>query len=133
MGMQMLAYGGDQGFSFTKVSAESQILEGGITGNFTLKAMQRIVKPAGCNNTDPQSADAIACLRALSTTALLKAQTESHHDGPGANVGDEWLPMVDGDFLPEAPSKLIADGRFAKVTVLSGWCEDDTNPFVGNP
>lgn len=133
MGMQMLAYGGDQGFSFTKVSAESQILEGGITGDFTKKAMQRIVKPAKCNNTDPESADAIACLRALSTKDLLQAQTSTHHDGPGANVGDEWLPMVDGDFLPDAPSALIASGRFAKVPVLSGWCEDDTNPFVGTP
>lgn len=133
MGMQMVAYGGAQGFSFTKVSAESQILEGGITGDFTLHAMERIVKPAGCNKTDLQSNATIACLRALSTKELLEAQTKTHRTGGGANLGDEWLPMVDGDFLPDAPSKLITSGRFAKVPVLSGWCEDDTNPFVGNP
>ena len=133
MGMQMLAYGGSKGFPFNKVSAESQILEGGITGTFTLKAMERIVKPVGCNTTDLQSAETLACLRALSTHELLSAQTETHHSGPGANVGDEWLPMVDGDFLPAAPSKLISEGRFANVTLLSGWCEDDGNFFVGNP
>jgi len=133
MGMQMLAYGGAQGFPFHQVSAESQILEGGITGNFTTKAMERIVSAAGCNNTDPQSASAIACLRALSTTQLLQAQKTTHRSGPGANVGDEWLPMVDGDFLPSAPSQLISEGKFAHVPLLSGWCEDDTNPFVGTP
>lgn len=133
MGMQMLAYGGDQGFSFTKVSAESQILEGGITGNFTRNAMKRIVKPLGCDDSDLQSAETIACLRKLSTKELLKAQTDTHGDGPEANIGDEWLPMVDGDFLPDAPSVLISEGRFAHVPVLSGWCQDDTNPFVGTP
>lgn len=129
----MLAYGGAQGFPFQKVSAESQILEGGITGQFTLHAMERIVKPVGCNDTDLQSAETIACLRTLSTQELLRAQTTTHHDGPGANVGDEWLPMVDGDFLPAAPSQLIAEGRFAKVTLMAGWCEGDGNFFVGIP
>ena len=133
MGMQMMAYGGSQGFSFIKVSAESQILEGGIMGNFTLNAMTRIVKPVGCDDTDLQSAETIECLRALSTAELLNAQTSTHEDGPDANVGDEWLPMVDGDFLPAAPSQLIAEGRFAKVPTMAGWCEGDGNFFVGNP
>ncbi|KAH8204522.1 hypothetical protein TruAng_001296 [Truncatella angustata] len=27
------------------------------------------------------------------------------------NIGDIWLPMVDGDFIPAPPSRLIAEGR----------------------
>ncbi|KAF2482391.1 putative lipase [Neohortaea acidophila] len=133
MGMQMLAYGGSQGFSFQRVSAESQIMEGGITGNFTLHAMERIVQPVGCNTSDLQSAATLSCLRNLSTNALLGAQIATNLSTPAANVGDEWLPFVDGDFLPAAPSELIAEGRFANVTTMVGWCENDGTFFVGTP
>lgn len=133
MGIQMLAYGGSQGFSFQRVSAESQILEGGITGNFTRDATKAVLGPAGCNSSSIDSAATIACLRNISTHQLLQAQIKTASSGPSANVGDQWLPLVDGDFLPAAPTQLISEGRFAKVTLLSGWCENDGTPFVGNP
>ena len=48
------------------------------------------------------------------------------------NLDDIWLPTVDGasGFLPEAPSKLIQEGRFANVKTMIGWCEDDGSRFV---
>ena len=119
--MQVMAYGGSQGFSFQQATCESQALEPGITGEFTRNAMEHVVNNVGCNSSDLQSAATVECLRGLSTKELLHAEIVTHHDGPDSNVGDQWLPVVDGDFLPEAPSKLIAEKRFANVTTMIGW------------
>ena len=131
--MQIMAYGGTRSVPFQQASCESQALEPGITGDFTKNAMQNVVNNIGCNDTDLQSAATIECLRGLSMKQLNGAQIHTHHSGPPSNLGDQWLPVVDGDFLPEAPSKLIASGGFANVTTMIGWCEDDGNYFVGNP
>lgn len=130
MGLQMVAYGGSRGFPFQGVSSESQILEPGITGEFTTNAMKNVANDVECNATDLQSAATIQCLRALSTTQLQRASTRTHHDGPASNIGDQWMPVVDGDFLPARPSQLIYEGRFANVTTMVGWTEGDANPFV---
>lgn len=37
---------------------------------------------------------------------------------------------MDGDFLPEAPSQLIAQGKFANVTTMIGWADDDALLFT---
>lgn len=128
--MQMLAFGGGRQFDFHQASAESQILEGGITGDFTLHAMEGVARASGCNMTGLQSSATIECLRSLNMEELLMAQVSTYHDGPAANIGDYWLPVVDGDFLPAAPSELISQGRFANVTTMIGWCEDDATFFV---
>lgn len=133
MGMQTLAYGGSRPVAFQQASCESQALEPGITGDFTMKAMQKVADASGCNTTDLQSAATIECLRGLSLEELNHAQISTHSDDPDANIGDEWLPVVDGDFLPAAPSTLLREGRFANVTTMIGWCEDDATLFVGKP
>lgn len=92
--------------------------------------MAKLVGAAGCNTTALGSNATIACLRKLNTDALLRAQIGTHSTGPEANIGDEWLPVVDGTFLPAAPSTLLNGGRFANVSAIVGWCNDDTNPFV---
>ena len=60
---------------------------------------------------------------------LLDAQLST---ASNENLGDIWLPTVDGasGFLPEAPSTLIQQGRFANVKTMMGWCEDDGSLFV---
>lgn len=102
----------------------------GITGDVTYEAMAKLTQAAACNTTALNSNATIACLRALNTDALLKYQTDTHSTGPEANIGDEWLPVVDGSFLPAPPSELLNQRRFANVSAMIGWCEDDTNPFV---
>lgn len=62
--------------------------------------------------------------------ALLKAQVATDDDGLAHNIGDIWLPSVDGEFLPNAPSELIRQKRFANVTTMMGWCEDDLARFI---
>lgn len=130
VGLQVMAYGASRPTPFHQAMCESQALEPGITGNFTDLAMQRLVNAVGCNTTGLRSQSTIACLKNLTMEQLLDAQTKTHHSDAAANLGDEWLPAVDDDFLPAAPSKLIQEGRFASVTALIGWCEDDTTLFV---
>ena len=128
--MQIMAYGGSKPVPFQQASCESQALEPGITGEFTIQATQAVVDATGCNATDVQSAATIECLRSLSKEKLLHGQLSTAGSGPGKNVGDQWLPVIDGDFVPAAPSQLIAQKRFANVTTMIGWCEDDGTFFV---
>lgn len=128
-----MAYGGSKPLPFQQAICESQALEPGITGDFTRHAMQKLADATGCNDTDLQSAETVSCLRNLSVHDLLQAQIDSHGDGSAQNVGDEWLPVVDGDFLPQKPSQLIREGGFHSVPSIIGWTDTDTVPFVGNP
>lgn len=143
MGMQILAYGASKPAPFNKAICQSQALEGGITGNFTRDSVSRVVNYVGCNTTSLDSAATVSCLRNLTMTELYSAFAET---AAGANLGDEWLPVVDGDvcssplsteallilrqFLPAAPSSLIEAGRFYNVSAMLGWCENDAVYFV---
>ncbi|KAL2158163.1 hypothetical protein VTH06DRAFT_4731 [Thermothelomyces fergusii] len=135
VGMHIMAYGGTKPVPFQQGICQSQALEPGITGNFTIDAMQALVDHVGCNATDLHSRETIACLRALDTETLLNASLATYRDD--LNIGDIWLPVVDNDFLPAAPSTLIREGRFANVTTMMGWCDNDltffTDPEIQTP
>ncbi|KMQ44482.1 Alpha/Beta hydrolase fold [Trichophyton rubrum] len=130
VGMQMLAYGGKQPVPYQQGICQSQVLEPGITGNFTSTAMELVTDKANCTSGDFNSEAALACLRELDTETLLAASIATYQNGVSHNIGDIWLPSVDGDFLPDAPSVLVAQRRFAPVTTMMGWCEDDVTRFV---
>ncbi|KAJ7126789.1 Alpha/Beta hydrolase protein [Mycena epipterygia] len=42
----------------------------------------------------------------------------AHDTTPGANIGDEWLLVIDGDFVPDASSALIAARHGTKLQSL---------------
>jgi carboxylesterase type B len=131
IGMHILAYGGTKPLPFQRGIAQSQSLEPGITGNFTRDAMTALVDYVGCNATSSmQSPETIACLRSKDTETLTKAAIETYNSDVGHNIGDIWLPVVDGDFLPAPPSQLIAEGRFGNATFMSGWTQDDLNYYT---
>jgi carboxylesterase type B len=130
VGMQILAYGGSRPLPFQQGIAESQALEPGITANFTIDAMSAVADYVGCNSTSVHSSETIACLRAKDTDTLLEAAITTYASDIAHNIGDVWLPAVDGDFLPYAPSKLIADGRIGNATFIAGWTQDDLNFYT---
>ncbi|KAI1326857.1 putative lipase [Xylariaceae sp. FL0255] len=130
VGMQIMAYGGSKPAPFQQAICESQALEPGITGNFTFNAMELLVDAVGCNTTDLHSKETVACLRALDMETYLNASIATYQDDIAHNLGDIWLPVVDGDFLPAAPSKLIKEGKFSNITTMIGWCDGDMNIFV---
>ena len=127
VGVHILAVGGTQPVPFHQGTCESQTLEPGITDNFTIDAMQAVVDYVGCNSTDLHSAETVACLRMFDVNAILDASIHTHATNIAHNIGDIWLPVVDSDFLPAPPSQLLREHRFAKVTTMIGWCQDDPN------
>lgn len=126
----MMAYGASKPLPFQQGICESQALEPGITGNFTIDAMQLVVDAVGCNTTSLHSAETVACMRALDGDTLLNASISTYLSDMAHNIGDIWLPTVDGDFLPAAPSELIRTGSLPNVTAMIGWCEDDVAYFT---
>ncbi|KAI0194244.1 putative lipase [Astrocystis sublimbata] len=130
VGMQIMAYGASKPVPFQQGIAESQNNEPGITGDFTINAMQLMVDAVGCNTTSLHSKETIDCLRDFDTQTLLDASIDTYSFDIAHNIGDIWLPVVDGDFLPAAPSQLIKEGRFANVTTMHGWCQDDLGAYT---
>ncbi|KAI1383105.1 carboxylesterase family protein [Hypoxylon trugodes] len=131
VGLQILAYGGSKPIPFQQGICESQALEPGITGNFTIDAFELVVDAVGCNSSALHSPETVSCLRNLDTQALQAAAESTYLSDIPHNIGDIWLPVVDGDFLPAAPSQLIAEHRFAaNVTAMMLWAEDDMAFFT---
>jgi|SRR5690242_17340606 len=130
IGMHILAYGGAKPLPFQKGIAQSQSLEPGITGNFTRDAMSALTEYVGCDTADLQAPETIACLRGMDTDVLLNASITTYASDISHNVGDIWLPVVDGDFLPAPPSQLINEGRFGNATFMSGFTQDDMNFYT---
>lgn len=89
--------------------------------------MQLLVDYLGCNTTSVDSPQTVACLRDFDKDRLMDASLATYMGDTAHNVGDIWLPAVDGDFLPAAPSELIRQRRFASVTTMMGWTEDDVS------
>jgi carboxylesterase type B len=130
VGLHMLAYGGSKPLPFQQGVAQSQSLEPGITSNFTINAMSALVNKVGCNTTDLHSTETIQCLRNEPFDTLLQASIDTYAADIAHNIGDIWLPVVDGDFLPAAPSQLIAEGRVAKANFMTGWAQGDLNFYT---
>lgn len=129
--MQILAYGGSKPTPFQRAITESQILEPGITINYTATAWSNVVALTTCSTTsDPNSNATLQCMRNLPVDDLVDAMVEEYIYDDN-NVGDIWLPIVDGDFLPKAPSELLSAGEFANVeSAIIGWTEDDAAFFT---
>jgi carboxylesterase type B len=130
VGMQVLAYGGHKPLPFQQGVAQSQSLEPGITKNFTIDAMSAMSDYVDCNATDVHSPETIACLRGKDTETLLNASITTYASDIAHNIGDIWLPAVDGDFLPAPPSQLLAEGRMGNATFMTGWAEGDLNFYT---
>jgi carboxylesterase type B len=132
VGMQLLAYGGEKALPYQRGICQSQALEPGITAEFTRDAMKKVIAYTNCNpgNTSTDAPEVIACLRSKDMQTLYDASATTYTGDIAHNIGDVWLPSVDGDFLPDAPSKLIAEGRFGNASYMFGWTQDDVNFFT---
>ena len=75
-----------------------------------------IVNKTNCTN----AADTLACLRTVPYDDLYPLLNASTLVGaPG------WYPTVDGDIIPNFPTTLLSEGRFAKVPHLYGSNSDE--------
>ncbi|KAL7939009.1 Alpha/Beta hydrolase protein [Trichoderma chlorosporum] len=129
VGMHILSFGGKQPVPFRNAIASSGVLEPGVVSSITEDAMKAVVDYVGCNKTDFHSTDTLLCLRNQSMDSLLQASLKTYRTD--INVGDIWLPSIDGDFLPDCPEALLKNGRFAKnLNVMLSWTEDDVTFFT---
>jgi carboxylesterase type B len=137
----MLAYGGSKPLPYQQGICQSQALEPGIVHTIigapsvTQEAFRKVVVHTGCGSNnqtldDMDKPEVIDCLRLKETQSLLDAAISTYSSDIAHNIGDIWLPSVDGDFLPDAPSKLLAQGRFGNATYMFGWAQDDVNFFT---
>jgi carboxylesterase type B len=77
----------------------------------------------GCASSNTST---MACLRAAPLSAIVAAVN-------GKPAACKFLPIIDGGFLPDYPSRLLARGRFHKMPFVGGHCTDDGSIFVGAP
>ena len=125
-----MAYGGTRPAPFQQGIFESQALEPGITGNFTYHQMDLLASALNCTSSPLDSNETVSCLRAVDTSTYLQASIDTYSGTIDYNIGDSWLPVVDGDFLPAAPSTLVAEHRMANITTMGGWADDDVGFFT---
>lgn len=130
VGMQIMAYGASKPLPFQQGICESQALEPGITGNFTYHQMDLLASALGCNSSSLDSNETVSCLRKVDTERFLSASIATYSGDVTSNIGDSWLPVVDGDFLPAAPSTLVSERRFGNITAMIGWADDDVGMFT---
>lgn len=73
----------------------------------------RIVRNANCS----AAVDTLACLRTVPYTILYPLMNTS--------IAGDFYPTVDGDIIPNFPTQMLAEGRFAHVPHLYGTNSDE--------
>ena len=79
-----------------------------MTLNDTADMYSEILKKTGCSSRS-SSAKELDCLRQLPFDKLNSSVAET-----------SWSPVVDGEFIPMAPSQQVNEGTFVKVPLLIG-------------
>lgn len=78
----------------------------------------------GCD-TSQGAKHTLSCLRKASIGTIVSAVN---------NRGScKFLPVIDGKFLTDLPSRLITAGKMQKVSFVGGHTTDDGSVFVGDP
>ncbi|KAF7984454.1 hypothetical protein HWV62_14546 [Athelia sp. TMB] len=128
VGLQLTAYGGKQGVAFRRaiMQSGSPAADQGVSGNVSTANTAAVAQSVNCTG-----ADALACLRALPMETLLNATIARAYAAVPPFGFDTFIGVVDGDFIPSAPSVLVKTGQFARdVSVIVGWNADDSSFFT---
>ncbi|KAE9365784.1 putative lipase [Stipitochalara longipes BDJ] len=120
--LQLSAFGGESRPPFQKAMVESFALGPGFT-NETSGTFMDILQASGCTYHDPNSALSLDCLKSLSLESLLQAEV-------AVSAKDSFNPIVDGDFIPAAPSTLFQTERISHVPLVIGWNNNDDSFFL---
>ena len=123
VGQLVMAYGGDSGGLFHRTIAESGSASSSwYNGTSWYQPIyDKVVDSVGCTSAQ----DTLDCLRQVSYENIYPHLNYSNIPGPG------WYPVVDGDLMPDFPSVLLREGRFAKVPHIDGINSDEGTITVG--
>ena len=80
---------------------------------------------AAASTGDASAADSLACLRGLTTAALLA----THEEDTSSGLAEIFSAVVDGDFLTDQPRTLFENGSTAKTPYLLGSNNDEAMLF----
>lgn len=131
--LQVLAYGGTRPAPFNGALIESTALEPNMTSTLTRDTFTDVAVLAGCaDDGDAQSATTIACLRSLTLDELWNATLTNYNSLAAFSDGDIWLPNIDGNFIPAAPSDLVRTGNFTQMPIVVGWTRNDATLFTSS-
>lgn len=75
-----------------------------------------ISSAGGCSD----SVNKIACLRALSYEDMLKATNAVGGVASYSGIGNNFSPRTDGTFLKQPAHVALAQGKYAKIPILTG-------------
>ncbi len=81
--------------------------------------------PADASTGDASAADSLACMRGLTTAALLA----THEEDTSSGLAEIFDAVVDGDFLTDQPRTLFQNRATAKVPYLLGSNNDEDMLF----
>ena len=126
------------------------IIGGDFSTTLPANITARVVQSLNCSGNDPDSDVSLACLRnipleSLLPTALAQGEIVS---GLPAGIG-AFHPVIDGDFIPDQPFRLILEGSFVKgkvlrralprkmqayllagISAIASWVADDGSQFT---
>ncbi len=126
---------------------------GAITGDYSTgfpsNNTASVAQSVNCGGSDPGSAATLACLRSVPLDTLLPAALAQAKSVAPPDGIDAYRPVIDGDFIPDQPSKLVLEGSFVKgkisrcalsrkiqtyllagISVVNAWMQDDGSSFV---
>lgn len=99
------------------------------------KITKTFLKAAEVNPKEPEK------LWQLDQNQIIKAQRacskividRGQHRQPVTQIGMAFMPLVDGDLLPQAPISALEDGEAAEIPLLIGYTRDEWNLFLHTP
>ncbi|KZF22433.1 alpha/beta-hydrolase [Xylona heveae TC161] len=133
VGLQLTAYGGKRHAPFKRAIMESgsPAADPGVASQLAWNATDILAELTNCTSQNGTNVETLKCLRSLPMEVILEKADEASLDLVPESGFETFLPTVDEDFIPEAPSKMVREGHFYKdIDVIVGWNENDGTMFV---
>ena len=109
----------------------SKIMESGSTGTIPFYNASRrneawLNFTAGVSEcTDAAEGDSFSCLQSASTSELIASWAQAATTLTLTGGSNLFVPVIDGDVIPDLPSKLFAAGKFSKIPFMAGTVLDE--------
>jgi hypothetical protein len=131
--MQLVSYGGKQPVPSKRAIMQSGSASGqtGITAGVAWNYTGVMISLTNYTSQHNNSTKDFECLRNISVLDLLQTVIPFEFGLNPFGAFDVWLYTAPSPFIPDALSKLLLKGKFAKnIDLVSGWCENNGSLFV---
>jgi len=81
----------------------------------------RLVNITGCGSSE----DSLSCLKTVPYDTLIGAVNTMAMALADQALNLAWAPRIDGLIFTESPGDSVKAGRFAKIPIISGDCDDE--------